>query len=238
MAALWREHGKMMKFGTLIGMVINSDLTNFGVSRTTSIAPPPVQNSTFKWYNSWTLNSRKMKLSTPDYSSCWSHAIAYSKTPPITVAAILKSTVFSLIATPPWKLIQFFPKMAQMIFGPSRIEMTEQIFFNYLCSKVDVMNLMRFTQYWFRDCISAKLYQSKRNLVCFINTKIWGPMPKLGIAPPMGCEIPKMLIFAYNFWIVNQKIMNLRSMDSLGHAKSDGVNYARIGWTKWPLLWN
>ncbi len=43
MAALWREHGKMMKFGTLLGMVINSDLTNFGVSRTTSIAPPPVQ---------------------------------------------------------------------------------------------------------------------------------------------------------------------------------------------------
>ncbi len=42
MAALWREHGKMMKFGTL-SMVINSDLTNFGVSRTTSIAPPPVQ---------------------------------------------------------------------------------------------------------------------------------------------------------------------------------------------------
>ncbi len=43
MAALWREHGKMMKFGTLLGMVINSDLTNFGVSKTTSIAPPPVQ---------------------------------------------------------------------------------------------------------------------------------------------------------------------------------------------------
>ncbi len=33
----------MMKFGTHLGMVINSDLTNFGVSRTTSIAPPPVQ---------------------------------------------------------------------------------------------------------------------------------------------------------------------------------------------------
>ncbi len=33
----------MMKFGTLVGMVINSDLTNFGVSRTNSIAPPPVQ---------------------------------------------------------------------------------------------------------------------------------------------------------------------------------------------------
>ncbi len=49
MAALWREHGKMMKFGTLVEMVMNSYLTNFGVSRTTSIAPPPVQNSTLKW---------------------------------------------------------------------------------------------------------------------------------------------------------------------------------------------
>ncbi len=26
-----------------LGMVMNSDLTNFGVSKTTSIAPPPVQ---------------------------------------------------------------------------------------------------------------------------------------------------------------------------------------------------
>ncbi len=44
MAALWTEHGKMMKFGTLIIVAMNSDLTNFGVSKTTSIAPPPVQN--------------------------------------------------------------------------------------------------------------------------------------------------------------------------------------------------
>ncbi len=43
MAALWTEHRKIMKFGTLIVMAMNSDLTNFGVSRTTSIAPPPVQ---------------------------------------------------------------------------------------------------------------------------------------------------------------------------------------------------
>ncbi len=43
MAALWREHGKMMKFGTLVEIAMNSDLTNFGVSRTNSIAPPPVQ---------------------------------------------------------------------------------------------------------------------------------------------------------------------------------------------------
>ncbi len=33
----------MMKLGTLVVMAMNSDLTSFGVSRTTSIAPPPVQ---------------------------------------------------------------------------------------------------------------------------------------------------------------------------------------------------
>ncbi len=39
MGALWREHRKMMKIGTLVEMATNSDLTNFGVF----IAPPPVQ---------------------------------------------------------------------------------------------------------------------------------------------------------------------------------------------------
>ncbi len=33
----------MMKIGTLVEMVINRDLTNFGVYKTNSIAPPPVQ---------------------------------------------------------------------------------------------------------------------------------------------------------------------------------------------------
>ncbi len=42
-ATLWRENRKMMKIGTLVEMVIKSDLTNFGVSKTNSIAPPPVQ---------------------------------------------------------------------------------------------------------------------------------------------------------------------------------------------------
>ncbi len=32
-----------MKFGTLVAMAMNSDLTNCGVSRTNSIAPPEVQ---------------------------------------------------------------------------------------------------------------------------------------------------------------------------------------------------
>jgi len=31
-------------------------------------------------------------------------------------------------ATPPSDLAQIFPKFGQMIFGPSRTEMTEQIF--------------------------------------------------------------------------------------------------------------
>ncbi len=43
MAALWTEHTKMMNFGTLVVMAMNTDLTNFGGSRTNSIAPPPVQ---------------------------------------------------------------------------------------------------------------------------------------------------------------------------------------------------
>ncbi len=36
----------------------------------------------------------------------------------------------------------------------------------------------------------------------------------------MGCEIPKIHIFAYNFWTVSQKIIILVSVDSLGHAES------------------
>ncbi len=38
----------MMKIGTLVEMVINRDLTNFGVSKTNSIAPPPVQKFNIK----------------------------------------------------------------------------------------------------------------------------------------------------------------------------------------------
>lgn len=47
MVALSTEHEKIIKFGTLVVMVMNSELTNFGVSRTNSIAPPPVQKFTF-----------------------------------------------------------------------------------------------------------------------------------------------------------------------------------------------
>ncbi len=54
-------------------------------------------------------------------------------------------------------------------------------------------------------------------------------MPKLGTAPPMGREISQIHFFAYNFLLVCQKIMFLGSMDSLGHAESEDVNFAMIG---------
>ncbi len=46
----------MMKIGTLVGMAINRDLTNFGLYN-------PISG-----YTSQTTNGRKMKLSTPDSS--------------------------------------------------------------------------------------------------------------------------------------------------------------------------
>ncbi len=58
-----------MKFGTLVMMVITSDLTNFGVSRTNSIAPPPVQKLNIEMViTPEPLVLEKMKLSTLDYS--------------------------------------------------------------------------------------------------------------------------------------------------------------------------
>ncbi len=59
----------MMKFGTLVEMAMNSDLTNFGVSKThlySATTSSKIQH--WNGYNSWTPKSRKMKLSTPDYS--------------------------------------------------------------------------------------------------------------------------------------------------------------------------
>lgn len=35
------KYEKMIKFGTIVEMVMNSDWTNFAVSRINSIAPPP-----------------------------------------------------------------------------------------------------------------------------------------------------------------------------------------------------
>lgn len=43
MAALSSVHRKMVKFGALMEMVINSNLTNFEVSSIKPVAPPPVQ---------------------------------------------------------------------------------------------------------------------------------------------------------------------------------------------------
>ncbi len=67
---------------------------------------------------------------------------------------------------------------------------------------------------------------------------IWGPRPKLAIAPPMGRELPTIHILAYNFWTVSQKIKISVSMDSLCCAESEDVNYARIDWTPCRPFWN
>ncbi len=67
---------------------------------------------------------------------------------------------------------------------------------------------------------------------------IWGPRPKLRIAPPMGRELTTIHILAYNFWTVSQKIKLSVSMDCLCRAESEDVNYARIDWTPCRPFWN
>ncbi len=58
-----------MKFGTLSDIAMNSYLTNFGINRTNSIAPPPVQKFNIQMVITLEpLYLEKMKLSKPDYS--------------------------------------------------------------------------------------------------------------------------------------------------------------------------
>lgn len=59
MAAISTVHRKIIKIGTLIVVVLNSHLTNFRVSKTNSIAPPPDQKP---FYILAILESIKMKL--------------------------------------------------------------------------------------------------------------------------------------------------------------------------------
>ncbi len=96
-----------------------------------------------------------------------------------------------------------------------------RIFWVLVKKKVMMLWTTRSTQIGSEAVSRPNFDQSKLNLVCFINTIIWGPMPKLGTAPPMGREIPKMHNFAYNFRLVCQKIMFLVSLDSSSHAKSE-----------------
>ncbi len=239
MAALWTEHTKMMKIGTLVEISMNTDLTNFGGSRTNSIAPPPVQKLNIELViapeplivEEWNLVHRLL-------SWCWSHSIAYIKTPYITVAAILKSTVFCLFATPPSKLIQFFPTLAQMIFDWAAQKWLNRFFLLILFKSYDVVNLTRSTQNWFRGCISTKLWSIETKLGTLHQHHGLRVHAKVGTAPPMGREISQIHFFAYNFLLVCQKIMFLGSMDSLGHAESEDVNFARIGWSTCPPFWN
>ncbi len=110
--------------------------------------------------------------------------------------AILNFTVFRLFATPPWKCIQKFPKVFQMIFGLSRTEMTEQIFiYLSLFKSYEIVNDKVNPEYVRKLLSRSNFDQSKRNLLCFINAMIWGSMPKLGTAPPMGIEMEKKITY-------------------------------------------
>ncbi len=98
-------------------MAINSDLTNFGRPMTNS-------DQTFTFQAVITFEpivlEKNETQSTWLLSSCWSHSMAYFKTPPI-ISHFEKYSLFTSS-----KLVQFFLKLADMIFGPSHIEITEQ----------------------------------------------------------------------------------------------------------------
>ncbi len=113
----------------------------------------------------------------------------------------MTSTVFSFFATPPSKFVQFFPKLSHTIFGPRRIEMTEQNFLTYwwkkklwccVGNKVDPKLFQRLylCQTWSIDTKLGMLHRPWTEDIC----QSW-------TAPPMGREIPKMHNFAYNFWM-------------------------------------
>ncbi len=184
-------------------------------------------------------------------SSCWSHAIAYSKTPPITVAAILKSTVFSLTllifenwskSSQNW-LRWYLDWAEQNLLNKKKIVIFVQKLWCYELNEVDPILVQRL--------YLGQTLTIKTKLVMHHQHMIWGPRPKLRIAPPMGREIPTIHILAYNFWTVSQKIKISVSMDSLCRAESEDVNYQddwtpvghfeivihfHIFWTIWHII--
>ena len=65
-------------------------------------------------------------------------------------------------------------------------------------------------------------------LVHVITSMTWGNMQRFGAVPPTGPEIRKIAIFAYNFWWVCPKIINLVSLDSGHHAESNDIQFSHI----------
>jgi len=62
-----------VKFGAMIEMALNSNLTNFGVSSTNSLAPPPVQKFTFHLVITFEPFVLETKFSVSDSSSHTDH---------------------------------------------------------------------------------------------------------------------------------------------------------------------
>lgn len=76
MPAIWTVHKKVMKFGTLIGVVLNTNLTKLCVSDTNSVAPPPFQIFTFLLiitFQPFTLEIKLFTFCLLYYSSTVSH---------------------------------------------------------------------------------------------------------------------------------------------------------------------
>ncbi len=58
----------------------------------------------------------------------------------------------SLFATPPWKSVQFFPKLSQMIVGLSWTELAKLIFCIDFCSKVMMLWMPKVDSNWIGGC--------------------------------------------------------------------------------------
>ncbi len=114
-----------MKIGTIVEMAMNSDLTNFGVSRTNSIAPPPVH----------IFNIEMVIIHKP-----------------------------LILGKSPWKCIQFFPKLAQMLFGLSCTEITDTFFLFIFVQKLWGCEWQSRPKIGSEALISAKLWSIETKL--------------------------------------------------------------------------
>ncbi len=110
MPAIWTVHKKLMKFGTLIGVVLNTNLTKLRVSDTNSIVPTPFQIVTFILiitFQPFTLETQflftfclRYYSSTVSHNQCLTLCQCLTMTPPITVFTILKLNIYFFTTLP------------------------------------------------------------------------------------------------------------------------------------------
>ncbi len=86
--------------------------------------------------------------------------------------------------------------------------MTEQIFLTIFVQKLWCYELNEVDPILVQRLYLGQTLINQTKLGMLHQHQIWGPLPKLGIAPPMGVRYQN-LIFAYNFWIVIRKLKYL-----------------------------